>query len=199
MSWALFVLLAAGPVEGSTWKLTLRAKEKSDTLDETMVVRVGPAGVFSLEPTGKTGMPSLTVREDSGAPAVVFAPNEKRIITSQETRAVRFFVGRLVVPDPEREAMSACAEGATERWLVRSIAAAWSVDASDVKLSELKVKCAVKKGVARHTVGFLVHVPRVLDNAALNGTITVDPAVWVTQWSLSGGDLRSSFQLQPKK
>lgn len=196
MSLLLVIALAAAP-KGQTvtvalhWEERLKITSNGRSIDDNTLLdtraklKRAPDGSVEVEAKGQ---PSFTVRDDSGAPAFVFKEKPSSVAVDQVLR--RAF-GRLVVPDPEREAMSSCTpetEAATGRWLKTAVARLNGSEPSEVELSALAVKCTPAKGGARLDVSFAAKAPRATLTITLEqkGTLTVDRTLWFTQWKVMG-------------
>jgi hypothetical protein len=184
------VMLAA-----SSWSVTIHHVEKltvktrgqvasDDTAFDTKAKLTGTPTSFTVE--GRD-LPRASVREEDGAPVITFDGTPKPSVA----QVLRRTLGRLVVQDPEREAMSTCSaqtQAATQRWLVTGVARINGSEPSEVTLSELTVKCTPTKPGTKLDVSFRASVPRATLTVVLQpkGTLTVDRSVWATQWRLEG-------------
>jgi hypothetical protein len=200
---ALVLLAAAAPAK--EWTVTLHHLEKlvvktrrglspdNTTLDAVAKVKIvsmsgGRPDAVTVEPL-KHEFPKATVREDSGAPVVLFENDAPPPIGSGKT--LKRVLGRLVVDDREHTAMSSCTadtEAATNRYLKEGIARINGSDPSEVSLSEVTVKCTPTKSGTRLDVAFSAKVPRGTMEIVLQckGTLTLDKALWLTQWKIEG-------------
>jgi hypothetical protein len=200
----LLLLLAVAPKPGSAWTLTIVAEEnlhsraktlsgdEKHRLDAKLRVKVDTVkgdradGVTVESP--KAEFPTAVVREDSGAPVVAFKGPQPGLATTQVLREA---YGRLVVEDPEREAMSSCTantQAATELWLKKSAARVNQTQPEDVTLTDLVLKCTATKTGTKLDVSFATRLPRatLTVEATAKGTLTVDKNVWATMWKLAG-------------
>jgi hypothetical protein len=211
MSALVSVLLLAAPTVGSSWKgnwtqannlvatATAGGKRHKNAAKTNISVsfkaRVDDAGekrpreVLIDSPNLSTG--PFTIRDDGGAAAVVFKKPPVFPPSNETVHAFKGVFGRLVLDDAEREAMSSCgppAVPAAERWLMRTSAAMFNGEVSETKLANVVVKCAAKKDRTVFDVAWdaEVAVGVVVYKFAALGTVTVDPAVWVSGWSFGG-------------
>ncbi len=220
------VLLLAAPTVGSTWKGTwahssdLVATAKAagqkhkrvskDAMSAALTVRVEsanerrPTQVVVDAKEFHTG--PFSIRDDGGAVSVVFAKPPRIPASPDLMRTFKATFGRLVLDDPEREAMATCntaGVAATERWLMRTSATLFHGEVTETKLANVKVKCAAKKGRVIYDVAWEAEVPVGMAVYKFNaaGTVTVDPSVWVTGWSFGGPlaiDSDNRFELKVK-
>jgi hypothetical protein len=205
------VLLLAAPTVGSSWKGSWThtnnlvatataggkkhrrvAKDSVSIAFKAKVEKAGeqrPSEVAIESPNIPTG--PFSVRDDGGAATVVFKQQLGFPPANETVSAYKSTFGRLVLDDPERAAMGSCAAAAVpaaERWLMRTSAAMFRGEVSETKLANVVVKCAMKKDRAVFDVAWDAEIPVgvVVYKFTATGTVTVDPAVWVTGWSFGG-------------
>lgn len=207
----LALALAAAPKAASVWKVSVTANEKmrveanlagvrtvsgdaegADFKLKLSVVSVNGdrPSLVTLEQLGRGSakLPAMRLEEDSGAPVLTFAgdpPDRSTVIL------LKGHLGRIVLDDPERLAMSTCTDAtaaATDRWLQTAIGRLNGTDPSVVKISALEVGCAKTKTGTKLTVSFVSDVPRgpLLVHTEPKGTINVDQVSWFTQWDFGG-------------
>ncbi|MBL8957799.1 MAG: hypothetical protein JNK82_43895, partial [Myxococcaceae bacterium] len=196
MTLALLIALAAAPASVTVrlhWEERLKISAKGQAIDDDVLIdgraklkRDPASGVVTGE---LTNYPPFTAREDSGAPVVTFKEALGSLAT---THVLTRVFGRLAVADPERAAMSSCTadtQAATERWLKTAVARLNGSEPSEVELTTLELKCTQVRKVTKLEVGFDVKVPRgtlLITMRQQKATLTVDPAVWFTQWKVAG-------------
>lgn len=194
---------AAAPAPAPVWKLTLHHEERltwrkreQSTRDDNHFDGVARLTVTSMKGAradavtveGITkSLPRITVREDAGAPVVVFEGDPNIFIGKLLRRAL----GRLVVEDLEREAMSSCTPDtreATHRWLQLGVARITGAEPTEVRIEDLELSCKATKTGTRIDVQFTGQVPQatIAVTMKVKGNLVVDKNVWFTQWKLEG-------------
>jgi hypothetical protein len=111
-------------------------------------------------------------------------PQDQRL----RTGLIRY-LDRIVLEDPDREKMASCegSKDAVESWLHKTMAYITSSQPEELALKDLKVKCSKGKSGTVHevTVG-VTSDGRHSIRMSLKGKVTVDPALWVTTWTMTG-------------
>lgn len=206
----LLLVVTAGPAAGSKWKATIQhvddvvatvmlngkkiTKTARGTLDLVAPVKVDTVAAerpdtITVEPV-RSPYGAMTFRNDSGIAVLNFKKKDARVdpIT---VAALSGYLGRLVLDDPQRPAMSSCADGhqaAAEKWLRHTVASVFHAEPADVTMTNLKVECSPTGSGAHHEVSFDASIQRGISALVLKGkgAITVDRSLWVTTWKLSG-------------
>ena len=201
---ALWVMFAAAPT--GTWKVDVvhnedlrsgpRQKKPAPgggggaTLKESFTMTVTepgpehPKAVTLAMITGTLG--AVTVADERGEAYVRLEhpPADQRL----RTGLIRY-LDRLVLVDPDRAKMANCegSKEAVESWLLKTMAYITSSKPEEVALKDLKVKCSKGKSGTVHEVAVGVTSDgRHSIRMTLKGKVTVDPALWVTTWSMTG-------------
>lgn len=204
---ALAVLLAAAPA--GTWKVEVVHKEDlrskkargappdatyntAALLNEAFTMAITEPGEprpQAVELTMVKGtLGKVTVNGGRGEAFVRLEnpPQDLRL----RTGLIRY-LDRLVLEDPLRPVMSSCGPEsgkATEQWLHRTMAWITASQLEELSLRDVVVKCSAGKKGVTHDVALVVAAPRGRHGVEmkLKGKVVVDPALWVTTWSLSG-------------
>ena len=198
---AFLTLLAAGP--SGTWKVevvhseAVRAagKQKGPATPTALLKEVftlsvtepGPTRPRAVELAMVSGtLGKVTVADERGEAFVRLEhpPQDQRL----RTGLIRY-LDRLVLDDPQREAMATCekSKDAVEQWLHKTMAYITASQPEEMTLTEVKVKCSKGKTGTVHDVALGVSAEgRHSIRMTLKGKVTVDPALWVTTWSMSG-------------
>jgi hypothetical protein len=203
----LLIALAAAPTAGSTWKVSLEhttAMKLEAVFDGTKRSQNGTqALVFKGKAKvveAKDGKPesvtvahpkfgAITVADDSGVAVVRMksAPEDQN-----DVQLLGAYLGRLVLADEDREAMSACGEkhqAASEHWLRKQLAGVYRGQPGDIVLKNVKLACKATKAGAKDDLSFEAEIPRGISSSVQmkgKGTIEADTGLWVTTWKLTG-------------
>ena len=200
---ALLVLLTAAPT-GSfrvevTHKEDLRGTQKKKGPDYTApallkevftleVTEAGPTRPKAVELAMVSGtLGKVTVADERGEAYVRLEkpPADLRL----RTGLIRY-LDRLVTEDPLRATMASCegSKDAVEQWLHKNMAWITASQLDELVLRDVGVKCSKTKAGTVHEVVLGVSTPRGRHaiEMTLKGKVVVDPALWVTTWSLAG-------------